>query len=74
MMMVLTDYIQGKKITQFRAARIMGVPQPRISDLLRGKIGSFTIDTVVRMLTATGLEVDVEITPRRPRAKNKRVA
>jgi len=73
-MMVLTDYIQGKKITQFRAARIMGVPQPRISDLLRGKIGSFTIDTLVKMLTAAGLKVDVEITPGRPRAKNKQVA
>jgi predicted XRE-type DNA-binding protein len=38
MMIVLTGYIQERKITQARAAKIMGVSQPRISDLVRGKI------------------------------------
>jgi predicted XRE-type DNA-binding protein len=74
MMMALTGYIQERKITQSRAARIMGVSQPRISDLVRGKIGLFTIDTLVNMVTAAGLKVDVDITARSPRAKNKRVA
>ena len=74
MMMALTGYIQERKITQSRAARIMGVSQPRVSDLVRGKIGLFTIDTLVNMVTAAGLKVDVDITPGRPRAKNKRVA
>jgi predicted XRE-type DNA-binding protein len=74
MMMALTGYIQQRKITQSRAARVMGVSQPRISDLVRGKIGLFTIDTLVNMLTAAGLKVDVDITSRTPRAKNKQVA
>lgn len=74
MMMALSDYIQERKITQSRAARIMGVLQPRISDLVRGKIGSFTIDTLVNMVTAAGLKVDVDITAGRPGPKNKRVA
>jgi len=74
MMMALTRYIQERKITQTRAARIMGVSKPRISDLMRGKIGRFTIDTLVNMLTAAGLKVDVDITAARPKAKNKRVA
>jgi predicted XRE-type DNA-binding protein len=74
MMMALTDYIQGRKITQSRAAKIMGVSQPRISSLVRGRIGLFTIDTLVNMVTAAGLKVDVDITADRPRAKNKRVA
>jgi predicted XRE-type DNA-binding protein len=74
MMMALTGYIQERKITQSRAAKIMGVSQPRISDLVRGKIGRFTIDTLVNMVAAAGLKVDVDITPSRPRAKNKRVA
>jgi len=74
MMMALTRYIQEKKITQTRAARIMGVSQPRISDLIRGKIGLFTIDTLVNMVSAAGLKVDVDITAGRPRAKNKQVA
>src|SRR6267142_4366120 len=74
MMMALTLYIEDKKITQSRAARVMGVSQPRISDLVRGKIGLFTIDTLVNMVTAAGLKVDVDITAGRPRTKNKRVA
>jgi predicted XRE-type DNA-binding protein len=39
LMMALTGYIQERKITQSRAARVMGASQPRISDLVRGKIG-----------------------------------
>ena len=46
MMVALTGYIQDRKISQANAARIMGVSQPRISDLVRGKIGLFTIDTL----------------------------
>jgi predicted XRE-type DNA-binding protein len=68
MMMALTDYIQERKITQSRAARIMGVSQPRISGLMRGKIGLFRIDTLANMVTAAGLKVDVDIAAGRPRA------
>ena len=74
LMMALTDYIQERKITQARAARIMGVSQPQVSCLVHGKIGLFTIDTLVNMVTAAGLKVDVDITAGRPRVKNKQVA
>jgi len=52
----------------------MGVSQPRISGLVRGKIGLFTIDTLVNMLTSAGLKVAMDIKPGRPKAKNKQVA
>jgi len=58
MMMALSGYIQGRKITQTRAARIMRVSQPRISDLILGKIGLFIIDTLVNVVTAAGLTVE----------------
>jgi predicted XRE-type DNA-binding protein len=74
MMMAVTGDIQERKITQSRAARVMGISQPRISDLVRGKIGLFTIDTLVNMVTAAGLKVDVDITAGRPRSRNKQVA
>jgi predicted XRE-type DNA-binding protein len=74
LMMALTGYIENRKITQARAAKIMCVSQPRISDLVRGKIGLFTIDTLVNMVTAAGLKVDVGITAGRPRAKSRKVA
>jgi predicted XRE-type DNA-binding protein len=74
MMMALTSFMKERKLTQSRAAKIMGVSQPRISGLVRGKIGLFTIDTLVNMVTSAGLKVDVDITASRPRARNKRVA
>ena len=73
-MMALTDYVREKKISQSRAARIMDVSQPRVSGLMRGKIGLFTIDALVNMIAAAGLKVDVDITAGKPRAKNKQVA
>jgi predicted XRE-type DNA-binding protein len=74
LMMALTVHIQERKLTQSRAAKLMAISQPRISDLMRGKIGRFTIDTLVNMVTAAGLKVDLDITPGRSRAKGKRVA
>jgi predicted XRE-type DNA-binding protein len=74
MMMALIAQIQDKKLTQARAARIMRVSQPRISDLMRGKIGLFTIDSLVNMLNAAGLKVNLEIRPTRTKTKAKKVA
>ena len=73
-MRALTGYLEEKKLTQSRAAKVMGVSQPRISALVRGKIGLFTIDTLVNMLAAAGLRVEVDITAGSPRARIKRVA
>jgi len=72
MMIALGSFIEDRKISQTRAAKIMGVSQPRISDLMRGKIGSFTLDTLVNMLTSAGLKVDIHI--RSGRSKRKKVA
>ena len=72
--MALTSYIQQRKLTQALAARIMRVSQPRISDLMRGKIERFTIDTLVNMLTAAGLHVDIDIKAGKSRPNSKQVA
>jgi predicted XRE-type DNA-binding protein len=75
MMIALTSYIQDqKKMNQATAAKALGVSQPRISDLVRGKIGLFTIDTLVNMLASAGLKVELEIKPGRRKPKSKRVA
>jgi predicted XRE-type DNA-binding protein len=74
MMMALTGYIEERRLTQARAAKLMGVSQPRISNLIRGKIGLFTIDTLVNMVASAGLNVDIDITAGRARPKHKRVA
>ena len=61
LMIEIEKYIQEKHLTQKRAAERLGVTQPRISDLMRGKIGLFSVDTLITMLTHAGLKVDVRV-------------
>lgn len=66
LMIELEKFIQEKGLTQKRAAEQLGVTQPRISDLTRGKIELFSVDTLITMLTHVGLKVDVRV--KRPAA------
>lgn len=61
LMQELSAYVERSAMTQAQAARRLGVTQPRISDLTRGKIDLFSIDTLVNMLTAAGLHVDLRV-------------
>ena len=54
---------------QREAAALLGITQPRVSHLARGRIDLFTIDTLVNMLAHAGARVRVSVSrPRRPRA------
>jgi predicted XRE-type DNA-binding protein len=61
LMVELEKHIREKRLTQKRAAKLLGVTQPRISDLTRGKIDLFSVDTLITMLTHAGLKVDVRV-------------
>ena len=59
LMMELSEFIRRKRLTQAQAAKLLGVSQPRISDLVRGKFSLFTIDMLVTMLARAGRKVVV---------------
>ena len=61
LMMAVNAYIEKNGLTQAQAARLLGVTQPRISDLMRGKIDLFSLDTLVNMLAAAGLKVEIKL-------------
>jgi predicted XRE-type DNA-binding protein len=61
LMMALEQHIKAQGWTQAEAARLLGVTQPRVSDLMRGKIDLFGIDTLVNMLTAAGLQIAMRV-------------
>lgn len=61
LMMALEQHIKAMGWTQGEAARRLDVTQPRVSDLMRGKIDRFGLDTLVNMLTAAGLRVEMHI-------------
>jgi len=53
--------IEERELTQATAARLFGVTQPRISDLVRGKIDLFSIDGLVDMLTRANCRVSLVV-------------
>ena len=55
----LSQLIAKRELTQAAAAKLFGVTQPRVSDLVRGKIALFSIDTLVEMLAHAGIRVEV---------------
>ena len=62
LMATLRKVLQDQKLTQARAADLLDVSQPRVSDLVRGKIDLFSIDALVDMLARAGVRVDVRTT------------
>ncbi|HEY0851996.1 MAG TPA: XRE family transcriptional regulator [Bradyrhizobium sp.] len=61
LMMALKDHIVRSGLSQSDAAKLLGVTQPRISDLMRGKIELFGLDTLVNMIGAAGLHVEMRV-------------
>ena len=64
LMIRIEQLIAKRGLTQAAAARLFGVTQPRVSDLVRGKIGLFSIDTLVDMLAHAGIRVEVTLKKR----------
>jgi predicted XRE-type DNA-binding protein len=61
MMDALIAEIERRRLTQAQAAKLLGVSQPRISDLRRGKLHLFSIDMLVTLLSAAGLRVEMKV-------------
>jgi len=61
LMQALSEHIREAGLNQGQAARLLGVTQPRISDLMRGKINLFGLDALVNMTVAAGLHVHLQV-------------
>ena len=64
LMIEITKIIESRGWTQAQAAEVMEVTQPRISNLVRGRIDLFRIDTLVAMLDSAGVTVQLELVER----------
>jgi predicted XRE-type DNA-binding protein len=63
LMSSLRAIIEQEGLTQASAARRFGVTEPRVSDMVRGKIELFSIDALVNMLAAAGRHVEISVEP-----------
>ena len=61
LMQQIAAVVKDKDWTQADAAKRCGVTQPRINDLLRGKVSRFSLDALVNIATAIGRRVHVEL-------------
>jgi predicted XRE-type DNA-binding protein len=57
--------VERRKLTQTRAAALAGVSQPRMSDLMRGRVDLFSLDALVDLAARLDLVAEVTLTRRR---------
>ena len=53
--------VEGWGVTQAVAAKRLGLTQPRMNDLIRGRINKFSLDALIDLATRAGLAVRVEV-------------
>jgi predicted XRE-type DNA-binding protein len=60
LMAKLRKFIETRKLTQANAAKILGVSQSRVSDLIRGKWERFSLEMLVTLATRAGMQVSLK--------------
>lgn len=63
LMMKISDEVNGWNMPQTAAAERLGINQPRLNELLRGKIQRFSLDALVEIAEAAHLHVELSVTP-----------
>lgn len=61
LMMKVENFVKKSGLTQQDAARTLGITQPRLNLLLKGKIDKFSLDALVNMLTKAGMQVKLTV-------------
>lgn len=67
---VIRKLLRERELTQAQAAQILGLKQPDVSDLIRGKLARFSMDRLERILNALDMEIRIQVGPR-PAGKAK---
>ena len=61
LMIRIEKYVKQSGMTQADAARELGITQPRLNQLLKGKIQLFSLDALVNMLAQAGMRVNMTV-------------
>ncbi len=64
-MIRIEEFVEKNGLTQSRAAARLGLTQPRLNALLKGKINLFSLDALVNAAARAGLHVELRVTPAR---------
>lgn len=62
LMIAIQETVTAWKITQAQAAKRLGVTQPRLNDLMRGRINKFSLDALMNLAANAELSVSIDVT------------
>ncbi len=61
LMIEIRNYVESSGLTQTKAAQKLGTTQPRLSDVINGRIEKCSIDRLINMLASIGQHVDIKV-------------
>jgi predicted XRE-type DNA-binding protein len=61
LMCQISEWIKGKQLKQEEASQLLHITRPRVSDIICGKSGKFTIDALIDILEKTGKHVTIQV-------------
>lgn len=65
----IRDLLAERSLTQVEAAKLLGLDQPKVSALVRGRVAGYSIDRLFRFLNALGQQVEIKIKPSADQAR-----
>jgi len=57
----LIEHLRRRRLTQAKVAALLGITQPRVSDLMRGRLDRFSLDTLVNLAESAGLRASITL-------------
>lgn len=57
----ITEIIQHKNMTQIEAAKLLGIDQPKVSDIIRGNLARYSIDRLMRFIRILGHDIEIRV-------------
>jgi len=57
----IRQVVKRRRLTQAAAASLMGIDQPKVSALLNGRLGNFSSERLMRLLTALGQDIEITV-------------
>lgn len=69
----IAQILKKRKLTQAKAAAMLGIDQPKVSNLLRGQLEGFSTDRLFRFLVALDCDIEIIIKPKARSAKSGEV-
>ena len=70
-MFLIAQIIKRRGLTQKQAAKLLGIPQSKVSCLVNGKLSIFSMDHLFQLLNSLGNDVEITV---KPKTKNERAA